>query len=66
MPRTPHWSLKARSPSPRRVPPDQSGTERAAPVRAAAGARDDSSRVMRVRRVPRAKASIRPRPTTAA
>ena len=66
MPRTPHRSLNARSPAPMRVPPDQSATAPAARASAASGSRDDSSRVMRVSRVPSANASTRPRPTTAA
>ena len=49
-PRRPHVSLKVRSPSPRRVPPDQSSTTPAAASRAASGSWDRSSRVMRVHR----------------
>ena len=66
MPRTPHSSLNARNPSPRRVPPAQSTTRPAAACTAASGSRDDSSRVTRVSRVPSANASTRVRLTTAA
>src|SRR4051812_10637918 len=65
MPRTPHSSLNRRSPSPSRVPPDQSVTLLAAAAMAASGSRLESSRVIRVSRVPIANASTPPRPPTA-
>ena len=61
-PRTPHVSLKVRSPSPRRVPPDQSSTTPATASSAASGSRDRSSRVMRVHRVPSVNTSTGARP----
>ena len=64
-PRSPHRSLKVRTPSPSRVPPDQSSTAPATASRAASGSRDPSSRVMRVQRVPSVNTSTCARPTTA-
>ncbi len=66
MPRVPHSSLNVRRHSPSRVPPLQSSTRSAARRRALSGSWPPSSRVSRVSRVPRANASTRWRPPTAA
>ena len=57
MPRRPQRSRKASSPSPRRVPPDQSGTASPAATSARSGSRWRSGRVTWVSRVPRVKTS---------
>ena len=51
--------LKVRSDAPMRVPPDQSETAAETRARAASGSRPASSRVTRVRWVPKTKASVR-------
>ena len=59
-------SLNVRSPSPRRVPPDQSSTTPATASRAASGSRERELRdVIRVQRVPSVNTSTCARPTTA-
>ena len=52
--------MKIRSPSPSRVPPDQSGTVSPAATMARSGSRIRIARVTRVSRVPRVNTSTAP------